>query len=215
MGIDEALQERLVAELEQARRAGHLGPVDPVAQVEHSTALARCVGCPPPRFLDLGSGAGVPGLVLAVLWPETSGVLLESSVRRSRALEQSLDRLGLGGRIVVVTDRAEARGHIKGFREAFPVVVARAFGAPAATAECGSAFVAIGGRLIVSEPPLGSGASRPNERWPTMGLGRLGLELEDVWREGSAGFAVLVKTTGIEGQYPRRVGIPARHTLWR
>ena len=187
----------------------------PISHIDHACALARCIGRSPGRFLDLGSGAGVPGLVLATLWPEVSGSLLDSSVQRGRAVEQRLARLGFSERVKVVTDRAETRGHIDGFREAFPIVVARIFGAPAATAECGSAFVAVGGKLIVSEPPREGGRPGQGERWPAQGLERLGLELERVWREGSFGFAVLSKTQGLEERYPRRVGIPTRRLLWR
>jgi hypothetical protein len=105
----------------------------------------------------------------------------------------------------VVQDRAERAARQVDLRGAFDLVVARSFGPPAATAECGCAFLRPGGHLVVSEPPGESG-----DRWPPDALGALGLE--DRGRHGVV--RVLEQTTLAPEVAPRRVGVPAKRPLW-
>lgn len=59
------------------------------------------------RVMDVGSGAGLPGLPLAILRPDLEFTLVESLLRRATFLEQAVDELGLGDRVTVVRGRAE------------------------------------------------------------------------------------------------------------
>jgi 16S rRNA (guanine527-N7)-methyltransferase len=162
------------------------------------------VPAPPDRALDLGSGGGVPGLFLALTWPESRWTLLDANERRSTFLVGVVAELGLAGRVDVVNERAEiaARGAL---RATLDLVVSRSFGAPAVTAECGSPFLHTGGRLVVSEPPNDS-----SERWPQDGLRALGL----VDRGRTGAVRVLEQAEETPDRYPRRVGIPAKRPLW-
>jgi 16S rRNA (guanine527-N7)-methyltransferase len=155
--------------------------------------------------MDLGAGGGVPGLVLALDWPETSWVLLDSAERRVAFLEDAIVSLGLGARVRAVLARAEdaARGMIQ--RESVELVVARAFGPPAVTAECASPFIARGGRLVVSEPP---GTLEP-ARWPAAPLLDLGFVARAAEVDGRS-FVVLDKVAPCPVTVPRRVGLAAR-----
>ena len=72
----------LVEILQDARACGFLGPEPVEHHIEHSRDLADAVGPFRGTFLDLGSGGGVPGLVLAMSWPDADGILLESQRRR-------------------------------------------------------------------------------------------------------------------------------------
>src|SRR4249919_639627 len=165
------LRRRLKAELEDARRRGMLGPGPVGAHVDHAEAMAAAADSDfRGRFLDLGSGAGVPGLILLALWPAATGVLLDSRRRRCSFLEAAVSGLGLSDRASVACGRAEELARQRDFRGAFDLVAARGFGAPATTAECAVGFLGRGRRLVVSEPP---GEPDP-ERWPTAGLAELG-----------------------------------------
>jgi 16S rRNA (guanine527-N7)-methyltransferase len=71
-------------------------------------------------IVDVGSGAGLPGIPLAILRPDLRVTLLESLLRRVSFLELAVSELGLGGRVRVVRERAE------GHRETYDVVTCRA-----------------------------------------------------------------------------------------
>lgn len=165
-GADESVSSlgAVLDVLADAREAGFLGPGPVEAQLAHAegfTNVARglATGGASPRVLDLGSGGGLPGLVVASAWPECTLVLLEANGRRAGFLRQSIERLGLHARVTVVQERAEAAGRERGYRGGFDGVLARSFGRPAVAAECGAPFLRVGGWLVVSEPPPEPGVS--------------------------------------------------------
>lgn len=161
------------------------------------------------RCLDLGSGAGLPGLPLALAWPASTWVLLDAAERRCVALVEAVDRLGLGGRVVVHLGRAEEAGRDGELRSRFDLVVARAFGAPAVVAECAAPFLRVGGRLVVSEPPEGS-----SDRWPADGVGMVGLAVDEPLTSGTAHLQLLRQVTACPDRYPRRTGVPTKRPLF-
>lgn len=205
-------RRQLIAHLERARARGFVGPgpVDP--HVEHTEALAAAVGSDfGGRFLDLGSGAGLPGLALLLAWPQATGTLLDSRQRRCAFLEEALGELGVDGRGDVACGRAEELARRVDRRSAYGLVVARGFGSPATTAECAVGFLRGGGRLVVSEPP---GGPRP-DRWPADALRELGFEGPEL-RGGDEAprFAVLTLPEPASDRWPRRVGVPAKRPRW-
>ncbi len=199
--------ESLEVVLEDARRIGLLGP-DPVERhVLHSRAWLSSLDAAP--FLDLGSGAGVPGLAVALAWPDTRGALLDGQVRRTAWLRTAVARLGLAGRITVIEGRAEDLAHDPELREQFSLVLARGFGPPSVTAECGSGFVAVGGQVSVSEPPGGHA-----DRWPAHGLARVGLEISTQVVQSTGSFVILRKHAPLADEFPRRRNLPLKSPLW-
>ena len=197
----------LVRLLEQARSLGFLGPGPVEAHVAHAEGFARAWGAAPPdRVVDLGSGGGVPGLVLALRWPDTSFVLLDASERRTAFLADAAANLA-PGRVEVRRARAEEAGRDPELRAGADLVTARAFGPPAVTAECAAPLLRVGGRLVVSEPPEGE------SRWPWEPLAALGLvPLRQV--RTTAVYAVLVLGAPCPDRFPRRVGVPAKRPLF-
>jgi 16S rRNA (guanine527-N7)-methyltransferase len=202
-------RRRLLGLLQGAQDLGLVGPGPPEAHLDHTRAWAEALGVPPAAFLDLGSGGGVPGLPLAMEWPTARATLLDSRHRSVGWIEDAVDRLGWASRVTAICERAETMGRDAELRESFPLVVARGFGAPAVTAECGSAFVSVGGRLSVSEPPGGDAA-----RWPAEGLETLGLRLAETRVVGEASFVMLETVEGLGDRCPRRVGKPGQRPLW-
>lgn len=191
--------------LEQARAFGFLGPGPVAPHVEHALGFAAAFTSPPERFVDLGSGGGVPGLVLAEHWPEGHSVLLDSMERRTAFLAEAVAALGWENRVEVVRARAEEFGRAQ--RGAFDAVVARGFAPPAVTAECAAPLLRVGGLLVVSEPPDGG------SRWPADRVAQLGLQDEGVL-VASARYQVLRQSGTCPDTYPRRVGIPGKRPLW-
>lgn len=162
-------------------------------------------------MLDLGSGAGIPGLVLGALWPHCSVVLVEASARRSDFLRWAVSEIGLGPRVRVDHERAEeaGRGELRGWAD---LVTARAFGRPAATAECGAPLLGLNGMLIVSDPPE-PGEVETALRWPAEPLAGLGLAALGAHRSDFS-YHVLRLVSGCPERYPRRVGVPAKRPLF-
>ena len=118
----------LRAALEEPARLGILG-TDIDAAIGHARRFAPALR-PARRIVDLGSGAGMPGLVLAVDDAALAVVLLDASERRTDLLRRTVGRLGLADRAEVVCRPAEVFGRDPAHRGAFDAVVARAFGPP-------------------------------------------------------------------------------------
>ena len=214
MPADPARRQQIEAVLERSRALGHLGKAPITDQIDHALAFAGVWDLAPPRLaVDLGAGGGVPGLVLAALvWPSTSWLLIE--VRRVRAdlLREAVAGLGLGVRVTVAEERAEALGRQAAWRSAAQLVTARSFGPPAVVAECAAPFLGAGGRLIVSEPPA-SGSDGPTARWPEAGLGELEMAIGEVV-PGPPAFVRLDQRDACPERYPRRPGRPERSPLF-
>lgn len=188
----------LLEVLRRSQAAGLLGPGPIERHVEHAGAFIDATP-PPHRFLDLGSGGGVPGLVLAIDWPEALGTLVDAQARRVRFLSVAIDELDLGDRVAALHARAEDLANTPEHRGRYDVVTARSFGPPGRTAECGAGFLREGGLLVVAEPP-----GAPAERWPTTGLESVGLvDRGCVTRSGST-VRVLESLTGPRDGVPRR-----------
>ena len=207
---------RLIEVLERSRGLGFLGPGSVRVHVDHSAGFAAAIEPTPVQFLDLGSGGGVPGLVLARRWPESRAVLLDARERRCGFLREAVRDLDLGDRVVVVWARAEEAGHRDYLRGVFDVVVARGFGPPAVTAECGAPFLRVGGTLAVSEPPEDCDAgAAPNtsDRWAAAGLARLGLAVGRSWTDGYR-YQALEQVEPCPTRYARNPGVPAKRPLF-
>jgi 16S rRNA (guanine527-N7)-methyltransferase len=196
----------LMAQLGRARELGFLGPGPVEQHIEHALAFLQALDTTSGTVVDLGSGGGVPGLIVAVARPDLHLVLVDARAKRCRFLEEAGP--ALSATVQVIEGRAEVVGRSR-LRGTADAVVARSFGLPATTAECGSPLLRVGGRLIVSEPPP---PPQP-DRWPAAGLARLGLR---VLRRVEAGTAVQVleQTEPCSGDFPRRDGLPAKRPLF-
>jgi 16S rRNA (guanine527-N7)-methyltransferase len=205
----------LFGTLERAQGLGYVGPgpIDP--HIEHASAFGRAIeqflGLIPASVADLGSGGGLPALVLAARWPETRFALVEGMARRARFLRRAVAELQWNERVAVVEARGEDAAHDPQFRAAFAVVTARSFAGPAATAEIGTGFLPVGGVLAVSEPPT----SR-DDRWPAGPLLELGLAPPEIVGDpdATAHFALLRKIGPVNDDIPRLRALSTRRPRW-
>jgi 16S rRNA (guanine527-N7)-methyltransferase len=196
----------LLGILARSQQFGFLGPGPLEPQIDRSLAFTLAVASPT-HLLDLGSGGGLPGFVLAFAWPHASLVLLDGSVRRCAFLSAVVKELGWQERITVLAERAEVTGRSR-LRGRLDLVVARGFGPAAVTAECAAPLLCVGGNLVVSEPPGGA-----PERWPATELAALGLEPRIQIADPIA-LQVLHQVAPCPDRFPRRVGIPAKRPIF-
>ncbi len=105
---------------------------------------------PPGRLIDIGSGAGFPGLILAILFDKVEFTLMDSVEKKTRFLEQSIELLELDN-VTVLTDRAEDIAHHPRYRETFNIATARAVGGSEIIAELALPLLTLGGLLILQK----------------------------------------------------------------
>ena len=106
-------------------------------QLKHfldSLTIALAVKDMPPLLLDVGTGAGIPGVPLKILFPSIHLTLLESVAKKTSFLEHLVTRLGLEG-VEVLTGRAEHLAHDGRYRERFALVLSRGVAKLATLAE--------------------------------------------------------------------------------
>ena len=194
---------------------GFLGGMPVAEQIDHSlgfvVAIERILGRAPDQVADLGTGGGVPGLVLHSCWPQACLCLMDGNQRRTEFLSAEVEGWSGIRSVEVVRGRAEELAHEDRYRFRFDVVVARSFGPPAVTVECGAPLLGSGGMIVVSEPP----GDFDEARWPLDGLAVLGMELGPRERfDERFGYQVLVQSEPSPERYPRRTGIPTKRPLF-
>jgi 16S rRNA (guanine527-N7)-methyltransferase len=162
----------LLAVLESLRDRGALGESSLPRAIAHAEAFVAPLSAQTARLIDLGSGGGLPGLVLADRLPGSEVVLTERRERRADLLRLAVSRLGWEHRVTVFAGDVVALGRDPAMAGSFDAVTARAFGEPLWTLQCASVFLNETGVAVISEPP----ASVTGQRWPADAVSALGLE---------------------------------------
>ena len=167
---------------------------------------------PGTRLVDVGSGAGLPGLPLRLARPDLRLTLLEANRRRAAFLVRACAALGLDD-VEVLAERAEVAGRQPAQREAYDAAVARALAPMAVLAELCLPLVRVGGRLLAMKTE----AATEVEAAATA-IDLLGGELKEVVpapsQARSRGSIVVVdKLRPTPPDYPRRPGVPSRRPL--
>lgn len=99
------------------------------------------------NLIDVGSGAGFPGVVLAIFYPDKNVTVVESTGKKARFIEGFAKDNKLRN-LRVVNERAEILGHLPDFRERFDMVVARALGPLPVLMELLSPFCQVSGDIV-------------------------------------------------------------------
>ena len=160
--------------LGDAQKWGTLGrrPVSEV--ISHARQfLAPLVDCTGP-VIDIGTGGGVPGLVIAVDRPDLRLVLTDRRATRMDALRRGVSAMGLTDRVSVVTADVNHLGRNPDHVGRYGAVVSRGFGPPEETLRLATPLLAPGGMIVMSEPP----ADQPDRWKKTELLDELGFTLD-------------------------------------
>lgn len=162
--------EGLIRVLSAAQRIGALG-AQPVADIiSHACAFANVLPQSVQTCVDLGSGAGVPGLVIAIARPEIRLTLVDRRSKRTDALRRAVKALDIEEQVSVVCADVESFARRADMNHAFDAACARGFGPPEFTLHWSAELVRPGGVIVISEPPLGS-----PDRWQGVDLPGMGV----------------------------------------
>lgn len=207
--------------LEQGSRLNLTSLKDPRAienrHFAESLALAETLerlGALGSPAIDIGSGAGFPGLAIKIARPEMQITLLEATEKKARFLNLVVQTLGLTG-VEVINRRAEELAREAVHRGAYALALARAVAPLPVLVELGLPFLRLGGCLAAQK---GSAASREvgeaANALRLCGGEVVAVEGLDVPAGGPAPVLVLVRKTGdTPEEYPRRAGMPAKRPL--
>ena len=141
----------LVAALTVIQERGAIGEKSLVEAIRHADRFVELIPAGPRTVIDLGSGGGLPALVICYRRPDLNVTMVERRATRADLLRRAVTSLRLGERAMVVT--ADVNIVCKDTDERFDVVTARSFAAVATTVRFIDALLAPGGVGLVSEPP--------------------------------------------------------------
>jgi len=166
------------------------------------------------RLLDVGTGAGTPGIPLKILFPSMNVTLIEATKKKVDFLRVLIDQLQLNN-VEAINGRAEDLGTNPELREKFSIVVARGLAKMPALVELTLPFLKIGGLLVAQK----KGVIHKEVNDAIYGIGILGggtpittwVEIEEL--NGPRALVVIPKEKPTPPQYPRRSGIPRIHPL--
>jgi 16S rRNA (guanine527-N7)-methyltransferase len=162
--------------------------------------------------IDVGSGAGFPGVPLKIARPDLFMTLLEAATRKAAFLELVASQLRLA--ITVVEARAERAAHDPKWRERFDVAVARAVAPLPVLCELVLPFVRLGGKAVLLKGPtvtveLDAGARAA----AILGGGAPQLTLDQLPGGARRAIVTIGKVAPTPATYPRRPGVPAKRPL--
>lgn len=166
------------------------------------------------NLIDVGTGAGFPGIVLKIVYPQLSVVLLDSLNKRVNFLKNVITELGLTG-ISAIHGRAEDIARNKDYREKFDLCVSRAVANMSSLSEYCLPFVKVGGRFI----PYKADGCDEEVKTASKAVNILGGKIRkiesyvipdtDICRK----FVVIDKLRNTSAKYPRKAGLPTKEPL--
>jgi 16S rRNA (guanine527-N7)-methyltransferase len=163
-------------------------------------------------LIDLGTGAGFPGIPLKIVFPELHITLADSLNKRILFLQEVIDALELE-QIQTVHGRAEELARQPQFRECYDLCVSRAVANLSTLSEYCLPFVKIDGRFISYK----AGECEEEVAEAKSAVFLLGGKIEEVKKfdlgEAKRAFVTITKTQGTPKKYPRKAGTPSKNPL--
>ncbi len=180
--------------------------------------LAGSTGAAPPgkaaRAIDVGTGAGLPGIALKIVWPSLRLTLLEATAKKVRFLEHVIAELGLR-EVEAIHGRAEELAHDPGHRAVYDLVLARAVAPLSPLLELTLPFLRVGGWLLAMKGPAAAAETMAAERALAVLGGRLHhiFPVEVPYLAEDRFIVAVEKASPTPERFPRRPGVPVRKPL--
>ena len=168
----------------------------------------------PTRVLDVGTGAGLPGLALKIAFPEIELTLVDSVSKKTSFVTHMVEKLCLNN-VLVHTGRSETLARESGLRDSFDLVVVRALAKLPLLLELCLPFCKIGGKLVA----LKHGGDWSEQESASNALKQLGGQIERVSTvlvNGLTDDRVVISIEKIKRtpeRYPRAIGVPQKRPL--
>lgn len=165
-------------------------------------------------MIDIGTGAGFPGVPLKILMPQPRLVLIEPTTKKTAFLRQIINRLELEN-IEILNSRAEEAAHLSPYREQFALVLSRAVASLPELVELTLPFCRIGGRFIAQKKgDVDEEVNGAKKAIATLG-GKLNqikkIELDEF--DDARYLVIIDKIHPTPNKYPRRPGMPKRRPI--
>ncbi len=166
------------------------------------------------NVIDIGTGAGLPGIALKIVLSDISLVLVEATVKKTKFLRHVVDRLGLED-VEIAVGRAEEIAYGSKYREKFDLVLSRAVAVLPALVELTLPFCVVGGRFIAQKKGDIEREIEQSRKVITIMGGSLRevkpIELEEP--DDKRYLVIIDKIKPSPAEYPRRPGIPAKKPI--
>ncbi|MDF2999992.1 MAG: rsmG [Bacillota bacterium] len=166
------------------------------------------------KIIDIGTGAGFPGIPLAILYPDKEFLLLDSLNKRIKIIQELAAEIGLQN-VSFCHGRAEELAHKKEYRERFDLSVSRAVANLAVLSEYCLPFVRLGGWFAAYKSAAADEEIESSKKAVTL----LGGEIKENYRPKTNGFdldhriLMIYKNRKTLAKYPRKAGTPAKEPL--
>jgi 16S rRNA (guanine527-N7)-methyltransferase len=166
------------------------------------------------RLIDVGTGAGFPGIPLKIIYPKLQLTLVESVGKKADFCQHMVDKLHLEN-VSVIKERAEEIGQDEGHRERYDWAVARAVAVMPILAEYLLPLVRVGGRMVAMKGETGPAETHAAES----ALGMLGGRVKQIKKIELPGvveeryLVTIEKVAATPVRFPRRTGIPKKRPL--
>ena len=166
------------------------------------------------KIIDIGTGGGLPGILLAIFLPESKIFLVDKSKKKTDFLRETIKALDIKN-IIVITDRAEELLRKAGFREKFDIVIARAVTKFNILLELAIPFCTINGKIIFYKSKKVFEEIKEHSE----AISKLGGEFEELYDvevpdlEGFRTFLILKKEKRTPLKYPRNFALIKKKPL--
>jgi len=166
------------------------------------------------NMIDLGAGAGLPGIPLKIVYPSLSLTLIDSSKKKARFLEFLVKRLGLDG-TEVVCQRAEEFAQVSSNRESYDIVVTRAVAGLPVLLEYSLPLLKSGGLLIAQKGKIDPKELEQGRKAASIMGGKIDevINIDVPFLVGERHLIIAEKQAATPLEFPRRPGVPGKRPL--